>query len=128
MIQYSRFIKMKKIMSKRWWRFLAQKKIHCPLSLLNRFMNYAYTQYYYLPTGVELHINNLKKRIIRKEKKFWKLIQQWGCTRFCFTIFHCNGEEFDGKSLLEYIDSQNVRLTRQREELIDLFINQDCQN
>ena len=30
--------------------------------------------------------------------------------------------EFDDKSLLEYIDSQNVRLSRQREELIDLSV------
>ena len=31
-------------------------------------------------------------------------------------------KEFDNKSLLEYIDSQNVRLSRQREELIDLSV------
>ena len=30
--------------------------------------------------------------------------------------------EFDGKSLLWYINSQNVRLFRQREELIDLSV------
>ena len=30
--------------------------------------------------------------------------------------------ELDDKSLLEYIDSQNVRLSRQREELIDLSV------
>ena len=33
-----------------------------------------------------------------------------------------NREEFDGKSLLEYIESENVRLSRQREELIDLSV------
>ena len=33
-----------------------------------------------------------------------------------------NSNEFDGKSLLEYIESENVRLVRQREELIDLSV------
>ena len=37
-----------------------------------------------------------------------------------FYLVKC--EEFDGKSLLEYIDSQNVRLSRQKEELIDLSV------
>ena len=37
-----------------------------------------------------------------------------------FYLVRC--KEFDGKSLLEFIDSQNVRLTRQREELIDLSV------
>ena len=31
-------------------------------------------------------------------------------------------QEFEGQSLLEYIDSENVRLSRQREELIDLSV------
>ena len=37
-------------------------------------------------------------------------------------FYNVKADEFDGKSLLEYIDLQNVRLTRQREELIDLSI------
>ena len=32
------------------------------------------------------------------------------------------GEEFDGESLLEYIDSQNARLSRQKEDLIELSV------
>ena len=39
------------------------------------------------------------------------------------TIFYLvKCEEFENKSLLEYIESQNVRLIRQREELIDLAV------
>ena len=37
-----------------------------------------------------------------------------------FYLVRC--PEFDGKSLLSYINSQNVRLFRQREELIDLSV------
>ena len=37
-----------------------------------------------------------------------------------FYLVKC--EEFENKSLLEYIESQNVRLIRQREELIDLAV------
>ena len=37
-----------------------------------------------------------------------------------FYLVKC--EVFDGLSLLEYIDSHNVRLTRQREELIDVSV------
>ena len=37
-----------------------------------------------------------------------------------FYLVKC--EVFDGSSLLEYIDSHNVRLTRQREELIDVSV------
>ena len=37
-----------------------------------------------------------------------------------FYLVKCQG--FDGKSLLNYINSQNVRLLRQREELIDLSV------
>ena len=37
-----------------------------------------------------------------------------------FYLVKC--QEFDDKSLLSYINSQNVRLFRQREELIDLSV------
>ena len=37
-------------------------------------------------------------------------------------FYNVKCEEFHGKSLLEYIDSENVRLSKQREELIDLSV------
>ena len=37
-------------------------------------------------------------------------------------FFNVKCKVLDRKSLLKYIDSQNVRLSRQREELIDLSV------
>ena len=37
-------------------------------------------------------------------------------------FYNIQCKDLDEKSLLEYIDSQNVRFTRQREELIDLSV------
>ena len=56
----------------------------------------------------------------QKTKEILRIETSTGMGKIMF--YNVKGDEFDGKSLLEYIDSQNVRLTRQREELIDLSI------
>ena len=65
-------------------------------------------------------VGNFKEEDYQKTKEILKIESAMGMDKILF--YNLNGDEFDGKSLLEYIDSQNVRLTRQREELIDLSI------
>ena len=52
----------------------------------------------------------------RREESVKKFLEK----RSWFYLLRC--EEFDRKSLLEYIDAQGSRATRQKEELIDLAI------
>ena len=61
-----------------------------------------------------------KKLVDKKTKEVLQIERMEGEEKKMFYLVKC--EEFDDKSLLEYIDSQNVRLSRQREELIDLSV------
>ena len=60
--------------------------------------------------------NENKKKYFNENKDFLGIRSN----KEVFYLVKCKA--FDGKSLLEYIDSENVRLYRQREELIDLAI------
>ena len=60
-----------------------------------------------------------------KNKKIHEIKTKFGEKRM-FYLVKC--EVFEDLTLLEYIDSQNVRLSRQREELIDLSVKIANQN
>ena len=66
------------------------------------------------------------KRLVDTSQRYEKAKEILGIERMegkrKIMFYLVNSEELDGKSLLEYIDSQNVRLSRQREELIDLSV------
>ena len=73
-------------------------------------------------------LSKMSEKIEEKDKKEEsdKIIEVFGEMFGMFdqeNIFYLvKCQEFDGKSLLSYINSQNVRLFRQREELIDLSV------
>ena len=54
----------------------------------------------------------------QKTKEILGIETMVGKRTIMFYLVKC--EELDDKSLLEYVDSEGVRLSRQREELIDL--------
>ena len=56
----------------------------------------------------------------KKTKEILGIETTEGKEKIMFYLQPC--EEFDGESLLEYIDSQNARLSRQKEDLIDLSV------
>ena len=56
----------------------------------------------------------------QQTKEMYGIETRAGKDRIIFYLLKC--KEFDDKCLLEYINSQNIRLLRQREELIDLSV------
>ena len=61
-----------------------------------------------------------KSKNFQETKEMYGIETRDGKDRIIFYLLKC--KEFRDKSLLEYIDSQNVRFHRQREELIDLSV------
>ena len=61
-----------------------------------------------------------KTKNFQETKEMYGIETRDGKDRIIFYLLKCR--QFDDKSLLEYIDSQNVRFHRQREELIDLSV------
>ena len=61
-----------------------------------------------------------KTKNFQQTKEMYGIETRAGKDRIIFYLLKC--KEFGDKSLLEYIDSQNVRFHRQREELIDLSV------
>ena len=80
------------------------------------------------PFTISSVLDFLSKMLIdKKDSKYYSSIKETlgieamkGEKKIMFYNVQC--EVLDGKSLLEFIDSQNVRLSRQKEELVDLAV------
>ena len=89
-----------------------------PSSLASRMMNKD-------PSNISSILDFLSKKLDKSEdyqktKEILGIEIMKGEQKVMFYNIEC--KRLDKKSLLEYIDSQNVRLVRQREELIDLSV------
>ena len=74
------------------------------------------------PNNISLVIDFISRMVDKhgvKNKKIHEIKTKFGEKRM-FYLVKC--EVFDDLSLLEYVDTQNIRLSRQREELIDLSV------